>query len=97
MTTIQLRRYDLIPELVDEFLAWFPQVVAARQKHGFTILFALLDRPGNEYTWAVSHEGNFDEVERVYMASPERAAAFEGRPKYTREMYISRVEQIAFS
>jgi hypothetical protein len=94
MTTIQLRRYELIPELVDDFLAWFPRVVSARQQHGFTVLFALHDRPGNEFTWAVSHDGDFDEVERVYMASPERAAAFEGQPKYTHVMHISKVEQV---
>ena len=94
MTTIQLRRYELVPELVDDFIAWFPTVVTAREHHGFRVLFALHDQPGNEFTWAVAHDGDFDEVERVYMASPERAAAFEGQPKYTVAMHISRVAAV---
>lgn len=97
MSTIQLRRYELIPELADQFLAWFPRVVAARQQHGFTVLFALHNPSSDEFTWAVSHDGDFDEIERVYMASPERAAVFEGQPTYTKAMHISRVERLTLS
>lgn len=94
MTTIQLRRYELVPELATEFIAWFPRVVTAREAYGFRVLFALHDEPGNEFTWAVAHDGDFDEAERVYMASPERAAAFEGQPKFTVAMYLSRVARV---
>ncbi len=94
MTTIQLRRYELVPELVDEFIAWFPGVVAVREHYGFRVLFALHDRPGNEFTWAVAHDGDFDAVEQVYMDSPERAEVFAGRPKYTIEMHLTKVSDV---
>jgi hypothetical protein len=92
--TIQLRRYELIPELMDEFLEWFPGVVQARAAHGFTVLFAVVDRERHEFTWAVSCEGDFDAVEKVYMAGPERATVFAGRPLYTAAQYISRVSSV---
>lgn len=94
MTTIQLRRYELVPELMDQFLEWYPSVLPVRQQYGFRVLFAFLDRAGCEFTWAVAHDGDFTAVEQVYMASPERAAVFAGQPVYTVAMHLSRVEAI---
>lgn len=91
--TIQLRRYELHPELVDRFLDWFPTVSAAREQYGFRVLFALLDRAASEFTWAVEHD-DFDAVEPVYNASPERAAAFAGQPTFHRVMHLSRVDSV---
>ena len=42
----------------------------------------------------MAHDGDFDEVERVYMASPERAALFAGRPQYAAVMHITKVESV---
>jgi hypothetical protein len=94
MTTTQLRRYQLVPEEVDAFVAWFPTVVAAREKYGFRVEFAYLDRERNEFTWAVSHDGDFDAVFEEYNVSPERAAAFEGQPKRVAEMQVGFVERV---
>lgn len=91
--TIQLRRYELNPDLVDDFLEWYPTVRAAREQYGFRVLFAFLDRATSEFTWAVEHD-DFDAVEPAYAASPERAAAFEGRPKWHLAMHLSRVDAI---
>ncbi|KQR17426.1 hypothetical protein [Cellulomonas sp. Leaf334] len=80
--TVQLRRYNVKPDLVDEFLAWWSTSLApARPAFGFTIESAYVNREANEFTWAVSAEGDADEfrrLEQIWMDSPERAALFEG-------------------
>jgi hypothetical protein len=91
---IQLRRYELVPETQDEFIAWFPKVIPARAAHGFRVLFAVLDAERHEFTWAVAHDGDFAAAEQVYMVSPERAAAFAGVPKYTAAQHISMVTDV---
>lgn len=97
--TTQLRRYDLKPELIDEFLAWWPtRLVPAREAHGFRIDFAHLNREQAEFTWAVSVEGDADEfarIEAAYLPSPERTAAFDGVPAWTDAMHVALVERIA--
>jgi len=89
---VQLRRYQLVPGMMDEFLAWFPGIVPVREKYGFKVLFAYADRESNEFTWAVSHDGDFDAALEVYNDSPERAALFEGQPKRVEEMHVAMVE-----
>jgi hypothetical protein len=44
------------------------------------VIFAFVDESSNQLIWAVSHDGDFDEAEKAYMESPERAAAFAGVP-----------------
>lgn len=95
MKTVQLRRYDLIPEEVEPFLAWFPGIVEVRKKFGFHVEFALLDREANQFTWAVSHDGDFDAVEQTYLTSPERAQAFEGQPTRVAKMHVAKAEIVA--
>ena len=94
MATVQLRRYELVPGEADAFAAWFPGLVPAREKYGFTILFAYLDRENNEFVWAVSHEGDFEAAVEEYNASPERAAVFAGQPKRVAELHLSWVESV---
>ena len=45
-----------------------------REQYGFGVEFALVDEERNEFTWAVSHDGDFAAAEAAYYASPERAA-----------------------
>lgn len=97
MATVQLRRYELVPGMADDFAAWWPRIVEVRKQYGFEVLFGLLDREGNEFTWAVRHEGDhaqFKATEEVYTASPERAAVFEGQPKRVETLHLSMVEQV---
>lgn len=94
MATVQLRRYELVPEEVDAFVAWFPAIVEARAKYGFTVLFALVDRENHRFTWAVGHDGDFEAALEVYNESPERKAAFEGQPKRVTDMELSWVEPL---
>jgi hypothetical protein len=66
-----------------DFLAWFPAIVPVREQFGFRVTLALADREHDTFTWAVELDGDpdrFREVEATYLASPERAAAFETFP-----------------
>ena len=81
--TVQLRRYEIEPGRMADFLAWFPAVLPVREQFGFRVLFALAEQEHNTFTWAVAHDGDeadFLEVETEYKASPERARAFETFP-----------------
>lgn len=94
MVAVQLRRYEVIPGELDALVEWFPTVVAARQKYGFSVPFAFADREHNEFVWAVSHDGDFDAALEVYNASPERAKAFEGVPTRVAEAHVTMVEPV---
>jgi hypothetical protein len=91
MSTVQLRRYQVNPGQMDDFVAWWHGIVPVRQKYGFSVLFAFVDESTNQFVWAVSHDGDFEEVEKVYNASPERAAVFEGVPRRIAETFVSKV------
>jgi hypothetical protein len=81
--TVQLRRYEIEPGRMADFLAWFPSILPVREHFGFRVLFALADEEHDTFTWAVAHDGDeaaFLEVEERYTASPERAQAFEAFP-----------------
>ncbi len=98
MKTVQLRRYEMVEGMLDEFLAWFPTVAAARQQYGFTLEFAYADRSNDQFVWAVSHEGDaaaFTAAEEVYNVSPERAAAFAGQPKRVERLHVGLVEPLS--
>jgi hypothetical protein len=94
MTTVQIRRYELLPGMMDDFVAWFPRLVPVREAHGFTVLFAYADRERNEFVWAVSHEDDFEAAVARYNESPERAAVFEGQPKRVGAMHVGLVEPV---
>jgi len=95
--TVQLRRYNLKPHLVEEFLAWWPtRLVPARAAFGFTVESAYLNREAAEFTWAVSAEGDRDEfrrLEQAWMASSERVAVFEGIDGWNDSTVIAFVER----
>ena len=96
--TVQLRRYELVDGVMDDFLAWYrAKIVPARAAHGFTIEFAFADRKVNEFVWAVSTPGDaeaFAEIEKAYLASPEREAAFAGEPTRVAVHHVRLVERI---
>ncbi len=84
MTTVQLRRYQVEPGRMADFLAWFPSLRPVREQYGFRLLFAYVDEANDTFTWAVEHDGDeaaFLAVETTYHASPERERVFETFPK----------------
>jgi hypothetical protein len=97
VTTVQLRRYDVEPGRMADFLAWFPALAPVRAQYGFRLLFAYADDEDDTFTWAVEHDGDeaqFKDVEATYNASPERAAVFETFPGCITSMQIGFVRSV---
>ncbi len=74
----QLRIYRIKPGRMAEFQqVLHRQIVPARAAHGFTLLGAWVDRDDpDRFVWIPAYAGelDWDEAERRYYASPERAA-----------------------
>lgn len=94
MATVQLRRYQISAGEMDAFVEWWPSILPARKRYGFDVLFAFVDESTNQFVWAVSHDGDFDTAEKTYLASPERAAVFEGVPRRVDESFITKVNVV---
>lgn len=90
-----MRRYELDPALVDEWLAFFEQLTPVRADFGFRLVSAYLDRVNSEFTWIVERDDAFGPAEAIYGASPERAELFAGQPKFVRALHVSEVESLA--
>ena len=71
---MQLRRYEIKPGEMEPFLMAVRAAFVVREHYGFRVAFAVIDEERNEFTWAVTHDGDFAAVEAEYYASPERAA-----------------------
>jgi hypothetical protein len=83
VSTVQLRRYEIEPGRMADFLAWFPSLLPVRTQFGFRLLSAYADEANGTFTWAVGADGDeaaFGEAEAAYNASPERARVFETFP-----------------
>lgn len=97
--TVQLRRYELVEGVLDDFVAWFTStLIPARLSEGFEIEFAYADRDANQFVWAVSAPGDaarFAEVEAAYLQSEARAAAFAGQPVRVAMQHVTLVEPVA--
>jgi hypothetical protein len=89
---MQMRRYELDPALVDEWLEFFERLTPLRSTFGFRLVSAYLDRTNHEFTWIVEHDEPFVDAEARYNASPERAAFFAGQPEYAPIRHVSLVE-----
>ena len=94
--TTQLRVYRLPPDAVAqaEWLAWWDDVRAMRERFGFRVITAVLDPEAAEFAWIVEHDGDFAAVEQQMMASAERAEIFaRPRPEMTilRTHFVRRV------
>jgi hypothetical protein len=97
VSTVQLRRYQVEPGRMADFLAWFPDLAPVRAQYGFRLLFAYADEANDTFTWAVENDGDeaaFREVEATYNASPERAKVFETFPKCIADMQIGFVRNV---
>ena len=92
--TVQLRRYQIAPGEMDAFVKWWPSLLPARKRYGFEVLFAFVDESTNQFVWAVSHDGDFDAVEKTYLESPERAAVFAGQPQRVKESFVTKVNVV---
>jgi hypothetical protein len=91
---MQMRRYEIDPTLIEEWLAFFERLTPVRAAFGFRLKAAYLDRANSEFTWFVEHDQPFADAEAVYMASPERAAVFANQPSYALALHVSEVDAL---
>jgi len=98
--TTQLRRYEIRPELMDDFVSWWKQtLVPVRIQLGFSVEFAFVDPQHSEFIWAVSVPGDradFLQVQDRYTISAERARALETLPGIEAS-YVSFVEPVPWA
>jgi len=73
----QLRLYKVKPGQMEALVvAWRDHAVPVRQLYGFRVLAAWRSKDDAEFGWLVAYEGDgsFEDAEKAYYASPERAA-----------------------
>ena len=74
----QLRIYTINKGKLDDFVkAWLTGVYPLRQKHGFEIEEAWVNRERNEFVWIISYNKGPEDwkaAEQVYYGSAERAS-----------------------
>ena len=83
MTTSQLRTYQLPadPSEREQWLAWFQEVRALRERHGFKVVVAALDSQTGELNWLLEYDGDdFAAAEQAMIESADRAELF-ARPR----------------
>ena len=91
MTSVQLRRYEIKPGAMPEFLEAVRPLFAVREQYGFGVAFALVDEQHNEFVWAATHEGDFAAAEAEYYASPERGALPANPADFIDQMHVAMV------
>lgn len=96
--TYQLRRYELAPQLADEFLRWVKQdVMPLRNQYGFGAEWMYLSEDKTELTWLCSYQGDqqsFLAAEKQYSESDERKAFAETMPKALIKAHTSFVSSV---
>lgn len=97
--TVQLRQYRIHDGEFQNFVEWFRDILLpAKVGYGYHLEFAYGDEASSLITWAVSLEGDvagFDQFDEHWMASTDRADAFEGVPQRIAEKWITYPTPIA--
>ena len=91
----QLRIYTINRGRMDDFVrAWRDGIYPLRLRYGFRISGAWVSETTNQFFWVLNYGGPepWDDVERAYSESPERAA-LEPDPSH----YIAHAEQFFVS
>jgi hypothetical protein len=85
LRTFQFRRYELEPELFDEFVAWvIDTIIPIRETMGYRVEWKYVDPVKSEFLWLVSAEATeaeFELMDQTWMSSPERAEAVLSMPR----------------
>jgi hypothetical protein len=77
MAEYQLRDYRIQPGALDQWIKeWAESVRPLREKLGFTVAGAWTIEDENRFIWILRWDGpgSFQDADRAYYASPERAA-----------------------
>jgi prophage antirepressor-like protein len=98
LRTFQLRRYELDPNLAEEFAAWVvTQIIPLREKYGYSVHWQYLDRTNSQFIWLVSleaTEAEFEAKDAAWMASAERAQGVVSMPPALMKAHVSFVENV---
>jgi hypothetical protein len=73
---------------------WRSTMVPLRSSFGFEVVFAAANAETGEFTWAVSHDGDFAAAEATYLESDARTEALAKAPTRTTAQYISMVDRL---
>lgn len=98
MARAQLRRYQVKPGQMEAFInAWRHNAVPVRALYGFEVLASWASEDEAEFGWVVSYtgEGAFEDAEKAYYASPERAAMSEDPASYLDKVETRMIEPVA--
>lgn len=93
----QLRRYQVKPGQMDAFVeAWRHNAVPVRALYGFEVLASWRSEGGAEFGWLVAYtgEGSFEDAEKAYYSSPERAAMADDPARYLDNVETLMVETV---
>ena len=91
----QLRDYLITPGAMTEFIAeWKAKVVPLRTQAGFEIVGAWSSPATSRFVWVVAHQGDFEEADRIYCASPERRQLSPDPARFIEEARSEFVSQV---
>lgn len=93
----QLRRYQVKPGEMPAFLsAWREGAVPVRALYGFTVLASWRSDDDREFGWLVAYTGDgaFEDAEKAYYASSERAAMADDPAQYLDHVDTLMVETV---
>jgi hypothetical protein len=93
MPGTQLRRYEIKPGEMEQFLAAWRGVVPIRESFGFRVEFAYVDPEHDQFVWAISHERDFATADAEYYASPARANVALDPARHIAAMHLSMVHE----
>lgn len=83
---------------MDQFIsAWRDNAVRVRGLYGFRVLASWRSEDDAEFGWIISHEGDgsFEDAEKAYYSSPERAAMPDDPAHYLDKVETWMVETVA--
>ncbi len=94
MSGTQLRRYEIKPGELGEFVVAWRDLVPIRERHGFSLRFAYASADESEFVWAVHHDGDFEASEKEYYSDPERDVVGSRVSPHIAAMHVSMVTEV---
>ncbi|WP_323099147.1 NIPSNAP family protein [Intrasporangium sp. YIM S08009] len=95
---IELRDYVTAPGLLDDWIrGWSEGIMPIRERCGFQLLGAWVDRPQNRFVWVIGYygPGGFDAAEERYHSLAERGALHPEPSSFVQTAEITRVAPIS--
>ena len=99
--TTQMRDYRIVAGSLDQFVEeWQREILPIRRGLGFTVPAAWTVEDESRFVWLLSHPGDwtaFDEADRGYHTSPQRAALDPNPARLIEEQRSVRLEEVELS